>query len=46
MVDPADNGAYILNKWNREDFMNDIKARVELLLEYGADGSAFNTWTF
>ncbi|MDK9431557.1 hypothetical protein QP016_12610, partial [Gallibacterium anatis] len=29
--------AYILNKWDRKDFMNDIKARIELLLEYGAD---------
>ena len=36
-INAAVRSAYILNKWNREDFMNDIKARVELLLEYGAD---------
>lgn len=29
--------AYILWEWDREDFMNDIKARIELLLEHSAD---------
>lgn len=32
----AVHSSYILWKWEREDFMNDIKARVELLLSYGA----------
>lgn len=36
-LNAAVRSSYILNKWNREDFMNDIKARIELLLEYGAD---------
>ncbi|MBF0752617.1 MULTISPECIES: ankyrin repeat domain-containing protein [unclassified Pasteurella] len=36
-INAAVRSAYILNKWNREDFMNDIKARIELLLENGAD---------
>ena len=36
-INAAVRSAYILNKWNRKDFMNDIKARIELLLEYGAD---------
>ncbi|MEH8043820.1 hypothetical protein P9098_11865, partial [Gallibacterium anatis] len=36
-INAAVRSAYILNKWDREDFMNDIKARIELLLEYGAD---------
>ncbi|UXN36540.1 hypothetical protein N8E87_10270 [Avibacterium paragallinarum] len=36
-INAAVRSAYILNKWDRKDFMNDIKARIELLLEYGAD---------
>ncbi|MFZ7143529.1 ankyrin repeat domain-containing protein [Avibacterium avium] len=36
-INSAVRSAYILNKWDRKDFMNDIKARIELLLEYGAD---------
>lgn len=33
----AVGSSYILWKWEREDYMNDIKARVDLLLNYGAD---------
>lgn len=36
-INAAVRSAYILWEWDREDFMNDIKARIELLLEYGAD---------
>ena len=36
-INAAVRSAYILDKWDRKDFMNDIKARIELLLKYGAD---------
>lgn len=36
-INSAVRSAYILDKWDRKDFMNDIKARIDLLLEYGAD---------
>lgn len=36
-INSAVRSAYILNEWDRKDFMNDIKARIELLLKYGAD---------
>ncbi len=36
-INAAVRSAYILDKWDRKDFMNDIKARIDLLLEYGAD---------
>lgn len=36
-INAAVRSAYILNKWSREDFMNDIKARIDLLLKHGAD---------
>ena len=36
-INSAVRSAYILDKWDRKDFMNDIKARIELLLKYGAD---------
>ena len=35
-INAAVRSAYILNEWDRTDFMNDIKARIDLLLEYGA----------
>ncbi|SUT95136.1 Ankyrin repeats (3 copies) [[Actinobacillus] rossii] len=36
-INAAVRSAYILWEWDRKDFMNDIKARIELLLKYGAD---------
>ena len=39
-LNAAVRSAYILKKWERSDFMNDIKARVDLLLAYGADINA------
>ncbi|WP_424406617.1 ankyrin repeat domain-containing protein [Pasteurella sp. PK-2025] len=36
-INAAVRSSYILWEWEREDFMNDIKARVDLLLKYGAD---------
>ncbi|WP_109079380.1 ankyrin repeat domain-containing protein [Aggregatibacter kilianii] len=36
-INAAVRSSYILNRWSREDYMNDIKARVELLLQHGAD---------
>lgn len=35
-INAAVRSAYILYEWSREDYMNDIKARIELLLKYGA----------
>ena len=36
-INAAVRSAYFSHEWSREDFINDIKARIELLLEHGAD---------
>lgn len=36
-INAAARSSYFLKEWERKDFINDVKARINLLVKYGAD---------